>query len=243
MEFNAKNAFSDAKADMEIDVMAHSSQSEITARSQQSVGAQVRGSNNFQEFDNAEEQQLIHESSSSTLSGLSNQSREEQSSDGPSQSSAENHTQAAALNESTDGPSQSSTENHTQAAALNESTASLRWADARSPRDFQPTFLPDGIWKQQLAAIRKMDSQSNGGFFQRMALWVKRRIMVESLSVPDPLERETKMLMDEFTERLDQKLKSLDSQHLNQLLAKRKQIFEKFGKFRYIKESELEVPY
>ena len=207
---------------MKIDVMAHSSRSQITARSQQSVGTLVRGSNNFQEFDNADEQQLIHDSNS-TLSGLSNsQSREEQSSDGTSQSSADNHTQAA---------------------ALNESTASLRWADSRLQRDFQPTFLPDGTWKQQLAAIRELDSQSNVGFFQRIVLWVKRRIMVESLSVPDPLERETKILMAEFTERLDQKLKSLESQHLHQLLAKKKQIFEKFGKFRYIKESELQVPY
>lgn len=204
---------------MNKDITAQSSRSEIIAGSKESV----RSRNNFQEFGGTDKHQLISESSKSSLSGLSDsQSIEEQSSPGPSQSSAENHAQAV---------------------ALNESTRSLRWADSRSQQDFQPILLPDGMWKQQLAAIRKLDKQKSGGFIQRILLWVKRRIMVEKLNVPDPLEQETKSLIDEFTERLDHRLHSLDSQHLHQLLEKRKQIFKRFGKFRYINESELEVPY
>ena len=199
--------------------MAHSSPSEIIATSTKSD----RSSNSFQEFNNTDKHQLLPQSSESPLSDpYDSQMDEEQRLHGPSQSAAENHTQAA---------------------ALNKSTRSLRLEDSRSKRDFQPILLPDGIWKQQLAAIRELDHQKNGGLFQRMVLWIKRRIMVESLSIPDPLERETKILIDEFTERVEQRLNLLDSQHLHQLLRKKKQIFEKFGKFKYIKESELEVPY
>ncbi len=76
-------------------------------------------------------------------------------------------------------------------------------------------------------------------YYQNM----KRNIALASLNIPGTLERETDNLFQEFSSRTEKRLADLDSKHAMQLVAKREQILKRYGKFKYIKETELVAPY
>ncbi len=96
-----------------------------------------------------------------------------------------------------------------------------------------------------LQSIKTFDDKGKGGrnilgrFYNR----VMRNMQIASMNIPGVLERETDRMIEEFRHRIEQRLSELDRKHLEILLAKKKQIFEKYGKFKYIKEQDLIEPY
>eukprot|EP00794_Sanderia_malayensis_P017426 gene17426-19170_t len=106
------------------------------------------------------------------------------------------------------------------------------------------SLIRDDQWRRHYADLQALHcAKGNQNFIQRLRTRMMKERRIASMNMPSSLEIATDEFLTDFRNRIENRFKELETKQLRQLLQKKEEMMKKYGRYKYIKETELMEPF